>query len=72
MKKNKASLLDEIYSQHLQVINGIKLTRREIDIIAFFVCGRSAKKIAGFFSISPKTVENHVHNIMVKLGCNSR
>ncbi|MBX9786602.1 MAG: tetratricopeptide repeat protein [Alphaproteobacteria bacterium] len=72
MKKNKTSILDEIYSQHLQVINGIKLTRREIDIIAFFVCGRSAKKIAGFFSISPKTVENHVHNIMVKLGCNSR
>lgn len=72
MKKNKTSLLDEIYSQHLQAINGIKLTRREIDIIAFFVCGRSAKKIAGFFSISPKTVENHVHNIMVKLGCNSR
>ncbi|MBX9621277.1 MAG: tetratricopeptide repeat protein [Alphaproteobacteria bacterium] len=72
MKKNKTSFLDEIYSQHLQVINGIKLTRREIDIIAFFVCGRSAKKIASFFSISPKTVENHVHNIMVKLGCNSR
>ncbi|MBY0273350.1 MAG: tetratricopeptide repeat protein [Alphaproteobacteria bacterium] len=72
MKKNKTSLLDEIYFQHLQAINGIKLTRREIDIIAFFICGRSAKKIAGFFSISPKTVENHVHNIMVKLDCNSR
>ncbi|MDI9634811.1 LuxR C-terminal-related transcriptional regulator [Geitlerinema splendidum] len=72
MKKNKTSILDEIYSQNLQAINGIKLTRREIDIIAFFVCGRSAKKIASFFSISPKTVENHVHNIMVKLSCNSR
>lgn len=72
MKKKKTSLLDEIYSQHLKVINDIKLTRREIDIVAFFVCGRSAKKIAGFFSISPKTVENHAHNIMVKLGCNSR
>lgn len=36
MKKNKTSILDEIYSQNLQAINGIKLTRREIDIIAFF------------------------------------
>ncbi|HCC24431.1 MAG TPA: hypothetical protein DEP85_02820 [Holosporales bacterium] len=72
MGNKKPGLLDEVYSTHLQQINAIKFTRREIDVIAFFVCGRAAKKIAGFFSISPKTVENHVHNIMVKLGCNSR
>jgi tetratricopeptide (TPR) repeat protein/DNA-binding CsgD family transcriptional regulator len=72
MQNNDTNLIQDIYSQHLKVINGIKLTRREIDIITFFVCGRSVKKAASFFSISPKTVENHSHNIMLKLGCNSR
>ncbi|MBS0271903.1 MAG: tetratricopeptide repeat protein [Proteobacteria bacterium] len=70
--QKKFDLLHSIYLEHLQSINGVKLTRREIDVIAFFICGRSAKKIASFFAISPKTVENHTHNIMLKLGCHSR
>jgi len=72
VQDKKINFFYEPYLEHLKLINGIKLTRREIDIIAFFICGRSAKKIASFFSISPKTVENHTHNIMLKLGCNSR
>ncbi|MBY0500940.1 MAG: tetratricopeptide repeat protein [Alphaproteobacteria bacterium] len=66
------NFLQSLYLKHLQTINGVKLTRREVDIISFFVCGRSAKKFASFFNISPKTVESHTHNIMLKLGCNSR
>jgi len=72
MPPKTINLLQNIYVEHLKLINGVKLTRREVDIIAFFICGRSAKKIASFFSISPKTVENHTHNIMLKLGCHSR
>ncbi|KAB2834600.1 MAG: helix-turn-helix transcriptional regulator, partial [Caedimonadaceae bacterium] len=52
------------YSQDLETINGIRFTPREIDAIAFIVSGRSTKKIASFLSISPKTVDNHIHNIM--------
>lgn len=72
MQHKTIDFLQNIYGEHLKLINGVKLTRREIDIIAFFICGRSAKKIASFFAISPKTVENHTHNIMLKLGCHSR
>ncbi len=71
-KNKEIPCFEDLYKQHLSVINTVKLTRREIDIIAFFVCGRSPKKIALFFSISPKTVENHTHNIRLKLGCSSK
>ncbi len=72
MQNKKLNPPQSIYVEHLRIINGVRLTKREIDIIAFFTCGRSAKKIAAFFLISPKTVENHTHNIMLKLDCNSR
>lgn len=63
---------DVLYENHLKEISGIKFTRREVEIIAFILSGRSRKKIASFLSISPKTVENHTRNIMEKFGCNSR
>ena len=72
MKTKKHPSLIDLYETYLSKIDGIKFTRREIDIIAFIVSGRSAKKIASFLSLSSKTVENYTHNIMVKLGCNSR
>lgn len=71
-KSYEENYLKDIYDKHLAFINDIKFTRREIDIIAFICSGRSGKKTASFLSISPKTVENHIHNIMEKLGCNSR
>jgi DNA-binding CsgD family transcriptional regulator len=69
--KNGTQLLIE-NPDLLQHLKGVKFTRREIECIAFFISGRSAKTIASFFSISPKTVDAHTHNIMVKLSCNSR
>lgn len=72
MEHKTQNLLQDIYLEHLKDINGVNLTRREVDLIAFYISGRSTKKIASFFSIAPKTVENHTHNIMVKLKCNSR
>ncbi len=72
MQHKKPTILQDMYANHLKIINGVNLTNREIDLISFFISGRSTKKIASFFSISPKTVENHAHNIMVKLNCNSR
>lgn len=50
----------------------IKITSREMDIIACVLSGRTSKTIASFLSISPKTVETHIRSIMLKLECNSR
>jgi DNA-binding CsgD family transcriptional regulator len=58
-------------TSHLAAIKGKNFTRREIDIIACLVCGRAAS-IPSFLSISTRTVETHVHNVMIKLDCNSR
>lgn len=64
--------LDTSY-QSLEKFNGIKFTRREIDIVSCIISGRAATKtIASFLSIEPKTVEVHTRNIRLKLECNSR
>lgn len=62
----------DVYLEHLETINGIHFTRREMDIIACMTAGRSAKRTATILSISPKTIENYTRNIMLKLECNSR
>ena len=62
----------EIYSHCLTTINSIKFSKREIDILACILSGKSAKGIAHFLSISPKTAEAHTYNIMKKLDCASR
>ncbi len=59
-------------SRKIKMINGILLTAREVDIIACLIHGRSVKKIAFLLFISPKTVEVHIRNLMLKIGCNSR
>lgn len=53
-------------------INKILFTTREIDVISCLMHGRSIKKIALLLSISPKTVEVHIRNVMLKIGCHSR
>jgi len=64
--------LQELYSNYLHEIGGIKFTFKEVNIIACLLHNRGNKKIAYLLSISPKTVESHIHNIMLKLGNNSR
>lgn len=61
----------------LKVINGIKFTNRQIDIIACVQAGRNPKTIAPLLSIcnreiDKKTVDRHIGNIMLKIGCNFR
>lgn len=72
MKNKEIFLPEDIYETFLKTISDIQFTQREIDIISFYVCGRSSKKIASSLLISPKTVEYHTRNILLKLGCNSR
>ncbi len=72
MEINGVILPQVLYKNALQEIGGIKFTSREATLIACFISGRSAKTIASFLEIAPKTVETHTRNIMHKLGCNSR
>src|SRR5579859_3615868 len=47
--------------------SSMKLTVRELEIIARIAAGSSNKKIAEQLSIELQTVKNHVHNILDKL-----
>ena len=65
------------YHQHssykkLEFLDDIKLTSREIDVLSCILFGRSAKVIASYLSISPRTVEGYWDNLLKKLQCNSR
>lgn len=63
--------MQDLNSNHLGAIKGKRFTRRETDVIACLMCGRAAT-IPSLLSISSRTVEAHVRNIMLKLECNSR
>ncbi|MBN9413238.1 MAG: hypothetical protein J0H12_04870 [Candidatus Paracaedimonas acanthamoebae] len=54
---NNYSFLND--SQPFQIMEGIKFTSREIDIIACFLRGRTQKTIANFLSVAPRTIETH-------------
>lgn len=63
---------NNLFKMHLSMLCGIKFTTREIDIISCITKNRAEKKIAQLLDISPRTVGSHVHNIMCKIGCNSK
>jgi DNA-binding NarL/FixJ family response regulator len=48
------------------------LTTREREVLRLLVEGHSNPEIAEILSISPKTVRNHVTNILGKLGVETR
>ena len=58
--------------ENARIINGINLTQREVDVISCIINVRGTKKIATILSISLRTVERHIHNIMLKSRCNSQ
>lgn len=50
----------------------VDLTPREREVLGHLVTGLSTKSIAARLSISPRTVRNHINNLLVKLGVHSR
>ena len=48
------------------------LTRRELDILRLIAANLRNKEIGAALSITEGTVKIHVHNILSKLGVNSR
>jgi len=68
----KARLPQDLYVNELETIQDVNFTRREVDIVSCLLSGKTAKQIAAFLSISPKTVENHVRNISLKTDCRTQ
>jgi DNA-binding CsgD family transcriptional regulator len=51
---------------------GDPLTRREREVVGLLARGRTNREIADALVISERTVENHVSNVLAKLGLDSR
>jgi DNA-binding NarL/FixJ family response regulator len=54
-----------------QLSNG-GLTRREVEVVRLVAVGQTNREIARELFLSPRTVDTHVQNIRMKLGCRSR
>ena len=48
------------------------LSLRELEILRLLVEGHSNRAIGSLLSVSQRTVENHVHHILIKLDLESR
>lgn len=61
-----------LYLKHLCSIDGVKLTRRQVDVIACLMSGKNVKSSAVQLSVSPNTIETHIDTISQKLGSGGR
>lgn len=72
MQESPILFSSDLYERHIKTIRNVYFTKREIDLIACLLNVRgSSKKIASFLSITHKTVQKHIENIMSKVGCNA-
>lgn len=55
-----------------RLIESVRMTKREQDIINLIALGRSNKEIAAELNIAVHTVKSHVHNILEKLALHTR
>jgi len=55
-----------------KLVNAVRMTKREQEIIALIADGLSNKEIAQQLNIATHTVKSHVHNIMEKLALHTR
>jgi DNA-binding NarL/FixJ family response regulator len=55
-----------------EVANGLRLTKREREVLELLAQGCVQKEIAVELSISPKTVGTHIQQLLIKLGVHSR
>jgi DNA-binding CsgD family transcriptional regulator len=50
----------------------VKLTRRELECLALTTQRFSAKEVAKSLKLSPRTVEEYLNNLKIKLGCQGK
>lgn len=72
----KYYLLDNTIDEHKLVFNSLakqyKISKRESEIMALILQGKSNKEIEDILFISFHTVKNHIYNLFQKFGLNSR
>ncbi|HYR92614.1 MAG TPA: response regulator transcription factor [Methylomirabilota bacterium] len=54
------------------VLRGVRLTRREREVLENLVAGFDSAEIAARLVVSPRTITTHVEHILTKLGVHSR
>jgi DNA-binding NarL/FixJ family response regulator len=54
------------------VVGGTELSERETEVLRLIANGKDNAQIAGELHISPKTVKNHISNILMKLQIENR
>ena len=77
-----ASLTDSLFSHIVEhavqagkvdeLIDSVRMTRREQEVIDHIALGRSNKEIATELNIAVHTVKSHVHNVLEKLALHTR
>jgi DNA-binding NarL/FixJ family response regulator len=55
-----------------KMINGIRLTPREREIVESLLSGRTNKAIAGEFGVTEQTIKNQLSTLFKKLGVGGR
>lgn len=68
----KLQITTSIPAKQAFPLNNNQLTERESLCLHHLMLGQSSKQIARILSISPRTIEGHIHNIKNKLGCKTR
>ena len=48
------------------------LSPRELEVVRLVAAGHTSREVAQQLTLSPRTVEMHVHRILVKLDCRTR
>jgi DNA-binding NarL/FixJ family response regulator len=51
---------------------GLKLTRRQRELVPMIAQGLTNKEIASYLNLSEQTVKNHIHRMLRKTGANDR
>ncbi|TGK14472.1 response regulator transcription factor [Leptospira stimsonii] len=55
-----------------KVANGVKLTKKEKEILDLMVTGKTINRVAEFLGVSKYTIQHHVKNIYKKLNVHNR
>ena len=69
---SRFGLLDSTNHCQSRKIDNLLLSKREHQILALLVRGKTSSQIAVLLSISPRTVEQHLLNMKTKLNVNSK
>ncbi len=71
MENNTLFVRDRENSKLIEV-NGVYFTKREAEIIAHLMGGKTIKTIANSLNLSPRTIESHLNQIKLKINKTSR